>query len=153
MTAELSLAGAECSVDRDCTGEIAARGAKQFGELPEVGDGAGNLAAEVWIQPIGRLGGQCAVAVHRELILALFDVELLELDLSIVENRAEHDHVRGAIVPTQTIQFRPDRSSSGKWIARIAAKTEIARTERAAESLGEAERVGCLGERDTSRGA
>jgi len=43
-----------------------------------------------------------------QFVLALFNIELLKLDLTIVKNCAEHDYVRSALAPTQSIQFRPD---------------------------------------------
>ena len=83
--------------------------------------------------------------------MALLDVKLLKLDLPIVKNGAEHEHVRGAIVPAQTVEFGPDRSRAAHRIARVAPECEIARAKRTAEAIGEAERFGGLSERDTGR--
>src|SRR5206468_4347902 len=133
--------------------EIAGTGAEKFRELSKIGDLPENLAAEIGIEPVCRFGRNRALTTHGQLVFALLDVELLELDLTIVEDRAEHDHVGGTIAPAQPIQLGPDGSGSFQRIAGIAAKSEIAGTKRTTELIGKSERLGRLGERNAGRGA
>src|SRR5207244_10664670 len=112
-----------------------------------------NLAAYSGIEPVGLCGRIRAVATHGQLVFALLNVELLKLDLTVVEDRAEHDHVRGTIVPGQPIHLGPDGSGSSQRIAWIAAKSEIAGTKRTTELIGKSERPGRLRKRNAGRGA
>ena len=121
--------------------------------MSEIGDLSENLAAEIGIEPVCRFGRNRALTTHGQLVFALLDVELLKLDLTVVEDRAEHDHVGGTIVPGQPIHLGPDGSGSSQRIAWIAAKSEIAGTKRTTELIGKSERPGRLRKRNAGRGA
>src|SRR5262249_1737285 len=102
-SAEFALAGVERPFDDDCTREIARLGTKKFRELSEFCDLSQNLAAKIGIEPISRFGRVCTLTAHVQFFLALLNVELLELDVSVVKNRAEHNKVGRTIVPAQSV--------------------------------------------------
>ena len=50
-------------------------------------------------------------AAQGKLVVALFDVELLYMDLTIIKGRADHYGVGRAVAPRQAADFRPKRAS------------------------------------------
>src|SRR3954447_9741959 len=85
---DFSITGAHGAFDAHLAAKISRVGAEEAGELPEVTDRGGNGPAKIGIEPVEGLRRESRFAVERKLIPVLLDVELLQLDLTIIESCA-----------------------------------------------------------------
>ena len=108
VSADLAIAGIHGSIDRNFTGEVPGIGAEKAGKVPQITDRSRNIAAKIGIEPARLIGGEGALAAQGELVLALLNLKLLQLNLSIVERGPEHNRLGGALAPFQPGQLRPN---------------------------------------------
>src|SRR6267378_3172867 len=78
---------------------------EELGKLSEIINRSDNIAAKIGVKPIGANDGFTA---QGQLVAALLDVELLQLNCALVKIRAEHDGVGSSFAPTEIGQFRPN---------------------------------------------
>ena len=74
MSADFAVARIHRSVDCDRSREISGIGAKKTGEIAEITDRCGNVAAKVRAEPVGRVAWERGFAAQSELVCPLFDI-------------------------------------------------------------------------------
>src|SRR5205085_2471139 len=77
--------GGIASGDRDLAGEIRWSRAEETREIAEIVDRSGNVAPEIRFEPVRRALRQRSFAGQSQLVVALLDVDLLDLHLPVVE--------------------------------------------------------------------
>jgi hypothetical protein len=147
---EFVLSFRHVAVDRHFAREISRAPAEQPRQFTEVSDCSRDVAAK--FRQVSSRARQSQFAAQGQLVAALFEIELLDLNLPAVERRAEHNRFGGPIAPGQPRDFQPDGSSRVCEIARAATEGELAGMDRAAGAGREIERVRHSRERNLSRG-
>src|SRR5438874_4587219 len=132
IAVDSALVRMHSSPHRDLTGKCIGSCAEQFGELTEVVDGAGDVAAKVGTQPIG---AERVLATEGEFVEPLLDIEFLQLDRALVKIGANHNDVGVAIAPAEAGELSPEGAGGVQKIAGIAAETNFRCSQRACDRL------------------
>src|SRR2546423_2780614 len=135
MAAEFSFEGVDAPVSGKLTGEIRRTPSEESRELTKVVNRRRQIAAKRRLEFVRPFFRPTEFAGQSQLVVALFNVELLDLDLAVVERRADHHRVRGPIAPGQSAELRPKRGGGMAKIAHPAPNRELARVERTARPV------------------
>ena len=150
MSADFAIACVHRSLNRDFSRKIAGVCTKECDEIAELVDRCRDIPTKIGTEPVGRIGWERGFAAQSELVCFLFDVELLKLDLAIVKRSAKHDRFGRAIAPTEPGQFRPERCSCTRRVARVSTESKIEGVKQTVDSIGESDRLRRLCERNVT---
>src|SRR2546423_14197538 len=130
MAAEFSFEGVDAPVSGKLTGEIRRTPSEESRELTKVVNRRRQIAAKRRLEFVRPFFRPTEFAGQSELVVALFNVELLHLDFAVVERRADHHRVGGAIAPGQAADLGPESGGGMGKVVHFAPDSEFGGVER-----------------------